>query len=107
MLPELKKECKPFSFRKTLVLLFPGKVLSRSAGPSAVKRTPFRALVIRTKPEGRGSVVGGLCARILLRRMPQTPKLDPQPQVFVAFGLLNVKPRPFRPSVKSTSQPIR
>lgn len=28
-----------------------------------------------------------------------TPKLEPQPQVFMALGLLNTKPRPFRPSV--------
>lgn len=36
-----------------------------------------------------------------------TPKDEPQPQVFVALGLLNVKPRPFKPSVKSSSTPIR
>lgn len=36
-----------------------------------------------------------------------TPKDEPQPQVLVALGLLNVNPRPFKPSVKSSSTPMR
>ena len=34
-------------------------------------------------------------------------KLDPQPQVVVAFGLLNTKPRPMISSLKSIVVPLR
>jgi len=36
-----------------------------------------------------------------------TAKLVPQPQVLLALGLLNVKPRLFNPPCQSTSIPIR
>jgi hypothetical protein len=36
-----------------------------------------------------------------------TEKLSPQPQVRDAFGLLNWKPFPFSPSVKSSSVPTK
>ena len=37
----------------------------------------------------------------------QVEKLDPQPQVLLAFGLLNTKPFPFSPPEKSSSVPLR
>ena len=41
------------------------------------------------------------------RRRDQALKLEPQPQVVVAFGLLNTKPRPMISSLKSMVVPLR
>ena len=52
------------------------------------------------RPSGTARVeVRGGCAQAL--------KLDPQPQVVVAFGLLNTKPRPMISSLKSIVVPFR
>lgn len=40
-------------------------------------------------------------------RVDHALKDDPQPQVALAFGLLNTKPRPMISSLKSTSVPLR
>ena len=71
---------------------------------------------------GRGGTLGTLAhhgtndnagrpsgtARVKVRgRRAQALKLDPQPQVVVAFGLLNTKPRPMISSLKSIVVPFR
>jgi len=44
---------------------------------------------------------------VAVGRVAQTVKDSPQPQVFAALGLPNLKPRPIRLSSKSTSVPFR
>lgn len=46
----------------------------------------------------------GRAGQYLLR---QAEKLEPQPQLLVAFGLVNVNPRPMSSSLKSTVVPSR
>jgi hypothetical protein len=49
----------------------------------------------QTKGHTEGQTVGQTVGRV---HFAQEAKLDPQPQVEVAFGFSNVKPRALRPS---------
>jgi hypothetical protein len=76
-----------------------------------MSRSPPRSFYgMRTK-KARGVEAAGLGAvSVLLAPGPpadQALKLDPQPQVLVALGLLNTNPRPMISSLKSIVVPFR
>lgn len=60
-----------------------------------------------TRLTRHGNATRVLGAETVQRALVQAEKLDPQPQVVVALGLLKTNPRPMSSSLKSIDVPLR
>jgi hypothetical protein len=82
--------------------------LPRGREPEHLER-PGSLLPLREDPAGLTAQRGpkGFSALRTGGHDAQTLKLSPQPQLLLALGLVNLKPRPIRLSSKSTSVPLR